>query len=89
MPPEQGKRIYQQARRLGLIPETGSDAFSAQQVEESLLRQTDEIEGGAEALRTQVYSVEGFACPACNLLYKTEDDIPNFLIDEAEPWKSL
>ena len=30
---------------------------------------------------------EGFACPACNLLYKVEDDIPNFLIDEAEAWK--
>ena len=28
---------------------------------------------------------EGFACPACNLLYKVEDDIPNFLIEEATP----
>lgn len=30
---------------------------------------------------------EGFGCPACNLLYKVEDGIPNFLIDEASPWK--
>ena len=30
---------------------------------------------------------EGFGCKTCNLLYKTEDDIPNFLIDEAVPWK--
>jgi hypothetical protein len=30
---------------------------------------------------------QGFACPACNLLYKIEDDIPNFLIDEAVAWK--
>lgn len=30
---------------------------------------------------------EGFACPPCNLLYKVEDDIPNFLIEEATEWK--
>ena len=36
----------------------------------------------------QVEKPEGFACPACNLLYKVEDDIPNFLIDEAVAWKS-
>jgi len=35
----------------------------------------------------QVEEPEGFACEACNLLYKIEDDIPNFLIDEAEPLK--
>lgn len=29
----------------------------------------------------------GFGCKACNLLYKTEDDIPNFLIEEAVPWR--
>ncbi len=29
---------------------------------------------------------EGFACQNCNLLYKTEDEIPNFLIDEAMSW---
>ncbi|MEK6607612.1 MAG: Trm112 family protein [Myxococcota bacterium] len=27
----------------------------------------------------------GFECEACRLLYKIEDDIPNFLIDEAAP----
>lgn len=27
----------------------------------------------------------GFECHACMLLYKIEDDIPNFLIDEATP----
>jgi uncharacterized protein YbaR (Trm112 family) len=31
---------------------------------------------------------DGFACLSCGLLYKIEDDIPNFLIDEAEPWKA-
>ncbi len=36
----------------------------------------------------QTEDPEGFVCPVCNLLYKTEDDIPNFLIDEATPWKS-
>ncbi|MDJ0763025.1 MAG: Trm112 family protein [Myxococcota bacterium] len=30
---------------------------------------------------------EGFACKGCNLLYKIEDDIPNFIIDEAVDWK--
>ena len=25
----------------------------------------------------------GFVCDACQLLYRIEDDIPNFLIDEA------
>ena len=36
----------------------------------------------------QIEEPEGFVCPACNLLYKTEDDIPNFLIDEATEWNS-
>ena len=35
----------------------------------------------------QVDVPEGFGCEACNLLYKVEDDIPNFLIDEASSWK--
>jgi hypothetical protein len=26
---------------------------------------------------------KGYGCRACNLLYKNEDDIPNFLIEEA------
>jgi uncharacterized protein YbaR (Trm112 family) len=34
----------------------------------------------------QVDAPDGFVCPTCNLLYKTEDDIPNFLISEALPW---
>lgn len=35
----------------------------------------------------QVAEPEGFGCAACNLLYKVEDDVPNFLIDEATSWK--
>jgi uncharacterized protein YbaR (Trm112 family) len=31
---------------------------------------------------------EGFGCKRCNLLYKTEDEIPNFLIDEAVQWQA-
>jgi uncharacterized protein len=38
---------------------------------------------GALAL---VESPEGFGCPACGLLYKVEDNIPNFLIEEASTW---
>lgn len=34
-----------------------------------------------------VEAPEGFACKACNLLYKTEDEIPNFLIEEAVAWR--
>ncbi len=34
----------------------------------------------------QVDEPVGFACRTCNLLYKTEDEIPNFLIDEAIAW---
>jgi uncharacterized protein YbaR (Trm112 family) len=30
-------------------------------------------------------SPEGFACKTCKLFYPVEDDIPNFLIDEARP----
>ncbi len=30
---------------------------------------------------------EGFGCQACNLLYRVEDDVPNFLIEEATSWK--
>mgnify|MGYP001010112760 CR=1 FL=1 len=29
---------------------------------------------------------EGFVCRTCALLYRVEDDIPNFLIDEATAW---
>ena len=35
----------------------------------------------------QVKEPEGFGCAECNLLFKTEDDIPNFLIDEVVTWK--
>ena len=35
----------------------------------------------------QVKDPEGFSCTKCNLLYKVEDDIPNFLIEEAVPFK--
>jgi len=27
----------------------------------------------------------GFTCEACRLLYPIEDDIPNFIIEEAKP----
>ena len=36
----------------------------------------------------QVEEPAGFGCETCNLFYKIEDDIPNFLIDEAETWKA-
>ncbi|MBW2277350.1 MAG: Trm112 family protein [Deltaproteobacteria bacterium] len=36
----------------------------------------------------QVAEPEGFGCAECNLFYKVDDDIPNFLIDEATPWKT-
>ena len=35
----------------------------------------------------QVTAPEGFACSSCNLFYKIEDGIPNFLIDEAATWR--
>lgn len=28
---------------------------------------------------------EGFACRACGLFYRVEDDIPNFIIEDAQP----
>ena len=31
-----------------------------------------------------IYTNNQFVCIECRLLYKVEDDIPNFLIDEAE-----
>jgi hypothetical protein len=34
-------------------------------------------------------SPEGFACAACQLFYAVEDDIPNFLVEEARPLTSL
>jgi uncharacterized protein len=36
---------------------------------------------------TQTEEPAGFGCETCNLFYKTDDDIPNFLIDEATNWK--
>jgi uncharacterized protein YbaR (Trm112 family) len=35
----------------------------------------------------QIPKPEGFGCEACNLLFKTEDQIPNFLVEEAVAWK--
>lgn len=32
---------------------------------------------------------EGFACAACQLFYAVEDDIPNFLVEEAQPLGSI
>lgn len=32
---------------------------------------------------------EGFACAACELFFRVEDGIPNFLIDEADPLSSI
>lgn len=31
-------------------------------------------------------SPEGFACTVCALFYAVDDDLPNFLIEEAKPW---
>ncbi len=35
---------------------------------------------------TVVERPEGLGCRVCGLLFKNEDDIPNFLIEEAERW---
>lgn len=35
----------------------------------------------------QTQSPSGFGCTKCGLLYKTDDDIPNFLIEEAIAWQ--
>ncbi len=32
---------------------------------------------------------DGFGCAACDLFYAVEDGIPNFLIDEAVPWRRV
>lgn len=32
---------------------------------------------------------EGFACEACELFFRVEDGIPNFLIDEADALSSI
>ncbi len=34
-----------------------------------------------------VQQPQGFACQVCNLIYAIEDNIPNFLIEEAATWK--
>ena len=31
-------------------------------------------------------SPEGFACASCALFYAVDDDLPNFLVEEAKPW---
>jgi uncharacterized protein YbaR (Trm112 family) len=30
---------------------------------------------------------EGFVCDRCALFYEVEDDIPNFIIEDARPWE--
>ena len=37
---------------------------------------------------TKVEKPESFGCAACDLLYRVEDDIPNFLVEEATAWKT-
>ena len=37
----------------------------------------------------QVESPEGFGCESCGLLYRVEDGIPNFLIEEAVAWNPI
>ena len=37
---------------------------------------------------TIVNSPDGFGCQACKLLFKTEDNIPNFIVDEAVVWNT-
>jgi uncharacterized protein YbaR (Trm112 family) len=37
----------------------------------------------------QSNSPDGFICRECQLFYKNEDDIPNFLIDEAISLKEI
>jgi len=32
-------------------------------------------------------NIGGFVCRKCKLLFKVQDGIPNFLIDEALPWE--
>ncbi len=34
----------------------------------------------------QTHEPDGFGCRSCALLFKVEDMIPNFIIEEAEPW---
>lgn len=33
-----------------------------------------------------VETPEGFGCADCKLLFKVEDEIPNFLVEEASEW---
>jgi uncharacterized protein YbaR (Trm112 family) len=30
---------------------------------------------------------EGFVCDRCALFYEVENDIPNFIIEDARPWE--
>jgi uncharacterized protein len=41
---------------------------------------------GALSLRTDE---SAFECPVCRLSYKVLDDIPNFIVEEAEPMADL
>lgn len=34
-----------------------------------------------------IHEPEGFGCNSCALLFKVEDKIPNFIIEEAEHWE--
>jgi uncharacterized protein len=41
------------------------------------------------ALQYRAEPPEGFACPACELYFRVEEGIPNFLVEEASPLSSV
>lgn len=38
-------------------------------------------------IRYVTHPAEGFVCDRCELFYEVEDDIPNFIIEDARPWE--
>jgi len=39
------------------------------------------------SIRYVTRPAEGFVCDRCELFYEVEDDIPNFIIEDARPWE--
>ncbi len=77
VPDDQGRRMLEQARRMGIVPAAGSDAEAAMAAEAALAERGaagDAVQGPAgagQAERAERFLVEGFACPACAWLVAT------------------
>ena len=66
-----------QARRGGQAPKGGQSPKDGQAPKGGMARKGGKTNG----------STDGWGCSTCRLLFPIEDDLPNFLLDDALTWR--